>query len=129
MTPYSFQVIVNSKYFYHPKWDCLYLKHVQNYAWRSETQQITWKLFPPWSFLGNIFYNCLIPQKGQRSCNFCVRSYIKFFLSSSTDFFKTRCYTIWRHWCHQHKRHSTCYSVMVCCNTCSINMWVQITKS
>lgn len=76
-----------SKYFHCPKWDCLYLKHVQNYAWRSEKKQITWKSIPPWIFLGNIFCNCHIPQKGQRSCNFCARSYSESFLLSSRGWF------------------------------------------
>lgn len=84
----DFNYQIYSKYFHCPKWDCLYLTHAQNYAWRSETKQITWKIIPPWIFLGNIFYNCHIPQKGQRTCNFCARSYIEFLLSSRGWFSK-----------------------------------------
>lgn len=39
--------------------------------------------------------------------------------------FKTRCYTILWHLCHQCERHNICSSDVVCYPTCSINMCVQ----
>lgn len=78
---------------------------------------------PQWSFLGNIFYNCDIPLKVQRSCSFHVLHWVIPVIKRFV--FKTRCYTILWHLWQQKKRHIVCSPDVVCCPACSINMCLQ----
>lgn len=78
---------------------------------------------PQWSFLGNIFYNCDIPLKVERSCSFCLHRVILPVIKRFI--FKNMCCTILWHLWQQQERHMVCSPDVVCYHTCSINMWLQ----